>query len=128
MVTSLSFVTFLSAKKDRYIVKAESDVFWFHYDAVEPTLNKHGSKEFWANCSTHLFSLTKPEGETIFEGVSFDTTTYFDDLVFGDERYIPSVFETENAVHPSFDGSTFSYGIYPQTRVKDESLISSLSE
>lgn len=37
-----------------------------HYDKVDPTYNKHGSKEFWACCShtgKHVF--TAPEVGTI---------------------------------------------------------------
>ena len=63
--------------------------YWNHYAAVEPTQNKHGSKEFWASCSTHNFQLTHPgAGADVREGVAFDTTTYFDELAVNDPRYI----------------------------------------
>lgn len=68
--------------------------YWYHYEQVTPTLTKHGSKEFWANCSTHNYSLTAPgEGEDVREGVAFDTTTYFDELTSEDPRYLPPTSE-----------------------------------
>lgn len=68
--------------------------YWCHYEQVTPTLTKHGSKEFWANCSTHNYSLTAPgEGEDVREGVAFDTTTYFDELTSEDPRYLPPTSE-----------------------------------
>lgn len=68
--------------------------YWYHYEQVTPTLTKHGSKEFWANCSTHSYSLTAPgEGEDVREGVAFDTTTYFDELTSEDPRYLPPTSE-----------------------------------
>lgn len=69
-------------------VHATNNVVWYHYAAVEPTENRHGSKEFWASnengCSTHTF---------IDPGVScierdFSTMSYFDDLDENDDRYI----------------------------------------
>ena len=67
----------------------DSNNYWNHYAEVEPTRSRHGSKEFWANCSTHDFVLEQPEvSETIREGVAFDTTPYFDELDPSDPRYI----------------------------------------
>ena len=68
--------------------------FWYHYEQVTPTWTKHGSKEFWANCSTHNFVLTEPAGtEEIKEGVAFDSTKYFDELEEDDPRYLPPISE-----------------------------------
>ena len=68
--------------------------FWYHYEQVTPTWTKHGSKEFWANCSTHDFVLTEPAGtEEIKEGVAFDSTKYFDELEEDDPRYLPPISE-----------------------------------
>ena len=39
-----------------FSVRAKDDSYWYHYNQVTPTDFKHGSKEFWANCSTHSFS------------------------------------------------------------------------
>lgn len=66
-----------------------NNVLWKHYAAVEPTTTRHGSKEFWANCSelgTH--SLTKPAKGKIEEGGDFSATTYFTELTPKDDRYI----------------------------------------
>ena len=68
---------------------ASSGNYWNHYAAVAPTTTTHGSKEFWANCSTHNYSLTQPgPGEDIREGVAFNTTTYFNELDSSDPRYV----------------------------------------
>ena len=68
--------------------------FWYHYEQVTPTWTEHGSKEFWANCSTHDFVLTEPAGtEEIKEGVAFDSTKYFDELEEDDPRYLPPISE-----------------------------------
>ena len=68
---------------------ASNGNYWNHYARVEPTETRHGSREFWANCSTHDFVLEEPIGE-IRSGVPFDTTTYFDELTNSDPRYIPA--------------------------------------
>ena len=66
--------------------------YWYHYAQVAPTLTKHGSKEFWANCSTHNFTLTNPgAGKDIREGVAFNTTSYFDELEEDDPRYVARI-------------------------------------
>lgn len=73
------------------------NLFWKHYAEVLPTDDKHGSKEFWANCSesslgTHV--LERPSSGTIIEngvdekGFDFSETIYFDDLDMFDDRYI----------------------------------------
>lgn len=66
-----------------------NNVLWKHYAAVEPTTTRHGSKEFWANCSelgTH--SLTKPAKGKIEEGGDFSATSYFAELNPSDNRYV----------------------------------------
>ncbi len=70
----------------------DSNNYWNHYARVEPTETKHGSKEFWANCSTHDYVLEAPVGE-IRSGVAFDTTPYFNALSKSDPRYIPALNE-----------------------------------
>ena len=75
-------------------VRATDNVYWNHYARVEPTETVHGSKEFWANCSTHDFSLTAPDpGSDVREGVAFNTTSYFNSLSKSDLRYIPALNE-----------------------------------
>ena len=69
----------------------EAACLWNHYAAVEPTEERHGSKEFWA-CCTHLeFVLSRPSEGIIQEGVPFDTTEYFDQLEENDKRYLPAL-------------------------------------
>lgn len=80
-----------------FSVRAKDDSYWYHYNQVTPTDFKHGSKEFWANCSTHSFSLENPGlGEDIREGVAFDSTPYFDALTNSDPRYLPPLSERIN--------------------------------
>lgn len=68
--------------------------YWYHYERVAPTLTKHGSKEFWANCSTHNYVLANPGGgEDIREGGDFSKTAYFEALTSEDPRYLPSISE-----------------------------------
>lgn len=91
---SLGVTTVVLSNNTGTIGIAKDEVYWHHYDRVEPTLTKHGSKEFWANCSTHNYTLENPGVyEDIREGVAFDTTSYFDELESDDPRYIPSISE-----------------------------------
>ena len=92
-VASLNTSVVVAAKfSNRNSLAHAADVnnYWNHYARVAPTLTKHGSKEFWANCSTLTYTLTEPTG-TIREGVAFDTTTYFDGLDESDPRFIPAI-------------------------------------
>ena len=76
------------------VTVATDGSYWYHYAQVTPTETKHGSKEFWANCSTHNFVLEDPGvGEDVREGVAFDTTKYFDELTSEDARYLPPLSE-----------------------------------
>lgn len=134
----VSFATFVSttslaliaanSNKTADLLNAEENELWYHYQAIEPTDSTHGSKEFWANCSTHNFSLTQPASDNIEEGVPFDTTVYFDELEMTDERYIPSISKQKSlGMLPVVKSGNITYGLYPQTRITDSSLISSLN-
>lgn len=82
------------SKNQNGFVRATDNVYWNHYARVEPTETVHGSKEFWANCSTHDFSLSAPGGGAdVREGVAFNTTPYFNSLSKSDLRYIPALNE-----------------------------------
>ena len=61
---------------------------WNHYEKVAPTYYRHGSKEFWANCTELGYVLEEPAQGIIHEGPSFDSTPYFDELTELDARYI----------------------------------------
>ena len=101
---------------------------WHHYSAVAPTENTYGSKEFWAKgsegCKTRYF---------VNPGVScvehdFSEYDEFATLTYGHELYVPSLFNQRNAVYPINNGDdTFDYGIYPQTKVTDSSLVTTLN-
>ena len=121
-VTSLSLALGVTAgvifaKKDNIVFsKATDGSYWNHYAQVTPTETKHGSKEFWSNCSTHNFTLVNPgAGEDIREGVAFDTTTYFDELTSEDPRYLPPLSERVdikgylNSLLDAFNHDPYSY-------------------
>ena len=81
------------------LVRSSNNNYWNHYAQVDPTENTHGSKEFWANCSSFSYTLTAPApGEDVREGVAFNTTTYFNELTINDERYIPSLNEPQYTI------------------------------
>ncbi len=78
---------------------ASNNNYWNHYARVEPQQDKHGSKEFWASCSTHEFQLTAPgAGEDVREGGAFDETPYFLDLNRNDPRYIHALGEPQYTI------------------------------
>ena len=88
---------------------------WYHYNAVAPTSTRHGSKEFWAksndDCATHV--LIEPEG-TILGTRDFSENEYFYDLESNDDRYI-----APSASSPIDGNGIVTYGLYPQTYLKD---------
>lgn len=90
LTTSAVVASKLFTNKDSLAYADDVNNYWNHYERVAPTLLKHGSKEFWANCSTFTYTLTQPSG-TIREGVAFDSTPYFDDLDEDDPRFIPAL-------------------------------------
>ena len=104
-------------------------IHWKHYAAVEESEDTHGSKEFWASCDDlgyHVF--VEPTQGTIEEGGDFAKTSFFADLAYGDDRYIPSLFETRNAVYPTLvDAHTLHYGLYPQSVIHDPTFIATLN-
>ena len=69
-----------------------NNILWKHYAAVEPTTTRHGSKEFWANCSElGTNSLYKPTTGTIVEGGDFGATNYFNELNSSDKRFAAKI-------------------------------------
>lgn len=127
-IATLSAIFF--ATNNSNAVNAYFDEVWYHYLAVAPTENVHGSKEFWAssinNCQTYVFE-EPSEGQIVNR--DFSTNPYFNELTFDDARYIPSDFEDRNAVYPIAIGEGyFKYGIYPDVVVNDSKLISALND
>ena len=43
------------------------DEVWNHYEAVSPTLDKRGIKEYWVSCETHESVFVEPASENIVE-------------------------------------------------------------
>lgn len=78
-----------SSIKHASLEAVDENAYWNHYERIEPTTSMHGSKEFWAHCSLHSFTLSKPsDGDEIKEGVAFNSTKYFAELTSEDPRYI----------------------------------------
>ncbi len=120
VITSLTMVgtvVFLSCTDESttLFAKATDNTLWYHYVAVAATETKHGSREFWANCSTHNYSLSLPDSSNIQEGVAFDSTEYYNDLTSGDGRYIAPLSktlcsETTKSIWDNyFDGLNYYY-------------------
>lgn len=84
-----------------------ADCLWRHYNAVSPTYEKHGSREFWACCShPGNYSFVAPSEGTVTDEGAF-AGAYFDSLEQSDQRYIPSLYE----------GATKIYDMKEQTLV-----------
>ncbi len=103
-------------------VFATNDEVWYHYAEIAPTPTRHGSKEFWASstdgCATHIF--TDPGVASIDR--NFLDNEYFYSLTNEDNRYI-----APTSSSPIINGNTVTYGIYPQTVLSDEELVSNLN-
>ena len=103
-------------------VFATNGEVWYHYAAVDPTPTRHGSKEFWASsidgCATHQF--VNPGVASIDR--NFLDNEYFYSLTKEDDRYI-----APTSSSPIINGNTVTYGIYPQTVITDEELVSNLT-
>lgn len=118
LIIVLSAVTVISAgvaitiKSNNLLTFANTDNnFYYHYARVEPTSTSHGSKEFWANCSTLTYTLSKPSSSYVIkEGVDFSTTTYFDELESTDPRYIEPLAWEDDKVYLS-DCGYYNMGI-----------------
>lgn len=93
----------------------EDSYIWNHYKAVAPTIDSHGSKEFWANCSVlGQVRFEKPaKGKVQKENLDFKETPWFDELTPEDPRYVaplPSrtaaTLSSENVTVLKDEGST----------------------
>ena len=78
------------------IIRTNGDdsTVWKHYKAVPATETTHGSREFWASCTA---SLDGNYGTRVFEapgtgkiedGGDIKNTTFWNDIVEGDDRYV----------------------------------------
>lgn len=94
----------------------EDSYIWNHYKAVAPTIDSHGSKEFWANCSVPgQFRFEKPvKGKIQKENLDFKATPWFDELTPDDARYVAplssrtvATLSSENVTVIKDEGSSF---------------------
>lgn len=120
-LTGVAVESFGGGLANVFAADNEDSYIWNHYAAVAPTVNRHGSKEFWANCSVlGQVVFEKPTKGTINEGHAFETTDYFEKLESGDPRYVAPLeseiitklttenvtfVQNEGASHMSFDGA-----------------------
>ena len=132
VVSGIAVVTStMSVASIRSFAAADSEI-WYHYAKVNPTEESHGSKEFWAkaneNCSLTYFEA--PGSEATVLDRDFSKNDCFAQLERDDARYIPSLYEQRRfAISPtlSSDGKTVTYGLYPQTNVKDAKVLAALN-
>lgn len=94
----------------------EDSYIWNHYKAVAPTIDSHGSKEFWANCSVlGKISFEKPtKGKVQKENLDFTATPWFNELTPDDARYVAplssktvATLSSENVTVIKDEGSSF---------------------
>ena len=114
-------------KNDTLAVTRGSEI-WHHYAEVPATEDHYGSKEFWAKesegCTKRYFSA--PGGDYVEH--NFSTYDEYATLTYGHELYVPSLFDQRNGVYPiNNGGGTFTYGVYPKTKINDATLLTSLN-
>lgn len=94
----------------------EDSYIWNHYKAVAPTIDSHGSKEFWANCTKlGQVRFEKPtKGKVQKENLDFKATPWFDELTPDDARYVAplssrtvATLSSENVTVIKDEGSSF---------------------
>ena len=91
---------------------------WNHYDAVAATYAQHGSKEFWACCDHHSFSLSAP-GEGHITDMGAFVGDYFDNLSSEDARYVPSLNQGNEYLSMSIRGWQDLALAYTKTQYTD---------
>ena len=107
---------------------ATNDVVWHHYAAVAPTETDYGSKEFWASSANGCATYTFTDPGVTCEEHDFSTYESFASLSRDDDRYVFSLSEQRSfGILPVITGNTVTYGLYPQTNVNDEELLTALN-
>ena len=102
-------------------VRGAGLALWYHYDSISPTRTRHGSKEFWINCSDYSIVLEEPDYGKIKDGRDFSTLDDFYNLDSNDVRFVQV--ESE----PVIENDTVLFGVYPQNVVHDQDLITHLN-
>ena len=66
---------------------------WNHYEAVAPTFDSNGSKEYWISCSdpTHPIQFTAPTGDVEITNMGAPSAEFVNSLDSSDERYVPKM-------------------------------------
>ena len=66
---------------------------WNHYEAVAPTFDSNGSKEYWVSCSdpTHPIQFTAPTGDVEITNMGAPSAEFVNSLDPSDERYAPKM-------------------------------------
>ena len=79
-----------------------SNNLWNHYDAVAPTLDDSGIKEYWVNCETHEHQFTAPTDATPVE-MGAPSKAFINSLPSNDDRLIQRYrrgFNFDDGVNP----------------------------
>ena len=66
---------------------------WNHYEAVAPTFDSNGSKEYWVSCSdpTHPIQFTAPTGDVEITNMGAPSAEFVNSLDSSDARYAPKL-------------------------------------
>ena len=78
---TMATVFIAGTKVDNSLTFVNGTEAWYHYEAVDPTETRHGSKEFWGKASDYCATtvLEQPEG-TIIETRDFSLNEHFSEL------------------------------------------------
>lgn len=79
---------------------------WNHYEAVAPTFDSNGSKEYWISCSdpTHPIQFTAPTGDVEITNMGAPSAEFVNSLDSSDARYaakLPKSVSFEDGQIPS---------------------------
>jgi len=116
--TTVSVAAISLSNQISFIAKAEDTTTWGHYSFVSPTLNNVGCREFWISCDNLSITFSEPSsGEIINRGTpnQEDINSW---ISKNDGRIIPQY---------RIDDNLFQLGMYPQSRVDDVSLLTTLN-
>ncbi len=116
-VSSLLALLTVATQRTLLTKADEVGVIWGHYSALQPQLSEPGSREYWISCSDHSISFTRPTTGTI-EDRGQPTLATVKSWSTSDKRYLPKY---------QIDSKHVWYGFYPQTHVKNSTLISKLN-
>ena len=91
----------INSSESQKILGTGDDV-WNHYEAVSPTLDKKGIKEYWVNCETHQSVFVEPASEHIVD-MGTPSDSFINSLENDDPRLLNRYlrgFDFDDGVNP----------------------------